>query len=207
MARASTWAGTTLDDRRAVRRERLLDAGLDLLGTSGTAAVSVRAVCRRARLTERYFYENFADREGLVLAVYDRVAAQAHHALAEAAGPRPAAEAIPETTAKASAEAAVTAFVELLVDDPRKGRVLLLAPVTDPALSERGLALLPAFAALISEHLPARMEDAERALAATGLVGALTNLFTAYLGGALDVPRERLIAHCVALLTRAASGD
>lgn len=189
------WAGTTLDDRRAARRERLLDAGLDLLGTSGGPAVSVRAVCRHAKLTERYFYENFADREELVLAVYERVVAQAHAALSDAVPDpgRPAAE---------RAEAAVTAFVELMVDDPRKGRVLLLAPITDPALSARGVALLPTFAALVREQLPERMDETERMLTATGLVGALTDLFRAYLGGGLDVPRDRLVAHCVALLAR-----
>jgi AcrR family transcriptional regulator len=197
MARASTWAGTTLDDRRAARRERLLDAGLDLLGTSGTSAVSVRAVCRHAKLTERYFYESFGDRDELVVAVYEHVATEARQVLLDAAPD-------PRRPAEERAEAAVTAFVELIVDDPRKGRVLLFAPITDPALAARGAAVLPSFAALVAEHLPGRMDAADRALAATGLVGALAHLFTAYLGGALDVPRDRLIAHCVALLSRAA---
>ncbi|NKQ52633.1 TetR/AcrR family transcriptional regulator [Amycolatopsis sp. K13G38] len=191
-----TWAGTTLDDRKAARREKLLAAGLDLLGTEGSSAVSVRAVCRHAKLTERYFYENFADREELVLAVYEHVAGEARQALIDA---------VPDTRADpaARAEAAVTAFVELMVDDPRKGRVLLLAPITDPALSARGVALLPAFAALVREQLPDRLDESDRELTAVGLVGALTNLFTSYLGGGLKVSRDRLISHCVALLARA----
>ncbi|HKS49055.1 MAG TPA: TetR family transcriptional regulator [Amycolatopsis sp.] len=214
-AARGTWAGTTLDDRRAARRERLLDAGLDLLGTAGSSATSVRAACRHAKLTERYFYENFADREEFVVAIYERVAAETHQALVDAApathraalpsggttpGPHPGAS---PQTALERAEAAVTAFVELMVDDPRKGRVLLLAPITDPALSARGVALLPSFAALIRDHLPAQLDETERALTATGLVGALANLFTAYLSGALPVPRERLIGHCVGMLARA----
>ena len=79
------WAGTTLEGRRGQRREQLIEAGLDLLGTHGAAAVSVRSVCRHARLTDRYFYESFADRGELLLAVYDRVAAQAADALVQAA--------------------------------------------------------------------------------------------------------------------------
>jgi AcrR family transcriptional regulator len=191
-----TWAGTTLDDRKAARRAQLLAAGLDLLGTAGSSAVSVRAVCRGAKLTERYFYENFRDREQLVVAVYEDVAEQLRQALIAAV---PDLRADPATRA----EAAVTAFVELMVDDPRKGRVLLLAPVTDPALSARGVALLPAFAALVREQLPDRMAADEREMTALGLVGALSNLFTGYLGGTLDVSRERLVAHCVHLLARA----
>jgi AcrR family transcriptional regulator len=186
-----TWAGTTLDDRKAARHRLLLDAGLDLLGTSGSAAVSVRAVCRHAKLTERYFYESFADREQLVLAVYERVGAQAHQALLDAVRETP--------DPAARAEAAVTAFVELMVDDPRKGSVLLLAPMTDPALSQRGVELLPAFAALVREQLSSGDDD-DRLLTAVGLVGALGNIFIAYLNGTLDVSRDRLVAHCVRLV-------
>ncbi|NIH80919.1 TetR/AcrR family transcriptional regulator [Amycolatopsis viridis] len=190
-----TWAGTTLRDRRAARRAQLLDAALDLLGTAGSAAVTVRAVCRHAKLTERYFYESFTDREELVVAVYEQVADEAHSALVGAVGGsgRNPAE---------RAEAAVTAFVELMLDDPRKGRVLLLAPITDPALSARGVALLPAFAALIRDQLPGRMDTLDRQLTAIGLVGALTHLFTAYLSGTPQMTRERLVGHCVRLLAR-----
>ncbi|WP_116051794.1 TetR/AcrR family transcriptional regulator [Amycolatopsis palatopharyngis] len=191
-----TWGGTTLSDRRAARREQLLAAGLDLLGTGGTAAVSVRAVCRKAKLTERYFYENFADREALVLAVYEQVGAQAHQALVDAVAAAPA-------SATERAEAAVTAFVELMLDDPRKGRVLLIAPLTDPTLSRRGVELLPAFAALIREQLPTSADELDREMTAVGLVGALTNLFVAHLEGTMTVPRQRLVAHCVHLLSRA----
>lgn len=191
-----TWAGTTLDDRRSARRAKLLDAGLDLLGDGGSAAVSVRAVCRRAKLTERYFYESFADRERLVVAVYEDVAGQLRQALIDA---------VPDKRADpaARAKAAVTAFVTLMVDDPRKGRVLLLAPVSDPALSARGVALLPGFAALIRDQLPDRLPPDERDLTALGLTGALTNLFTAHLTGTLKVPRQKLITHCVHLLATA----
>jgi AcrR family transcriptional regulator len=191
-----TWAGTTLDDRKAARRAQLLEAGLDLLGTEGTAAVSVRAVCRHAKLTERYFYESFTDREELVLAVYEYVGALAHRALAEAV--QEAAD------PSALAEAAVISFVELMVDDPRKGRILLLAPMADPALSQRGVELLPAFAELVRGQLSSG-DDLERQLVAIGLVGALGNVFIAYLNGSLQVSRERLVSHCVRLVLGADS--
>jgi AcrR family transcriptional regulator len=191
-----TWAGTTLDDRKATRRARLVETGLDLLGNEGTAAVSVRAVCRHAKLTERYFYESFTDREDLVLAVYEHVGTLAHHALAEA---------VRETAdPEALAEAAVTSFVELMVDDPRKGRVLLLAPMTDPALSRRGVELLPAFAELVRGQLSSG-DDLERQMVAIGLVGALGNVFIAYLNGTLKVSRDRLVSHCVRLVLGADS--
>ena len=186
-----TWAGTTLDDRKAQRREQLVAAGLDLLGTEGSAAVSVRAVCRHAKLTERYFYESFTDREELVVAIYEHVGEQAKQVLVDAVRDAP--------SPTRRAEDAVRAFVELIVDDPRRGRVLLLAPITDPALTRRGLHLLPAFAALVGEQL-SRGDETERQLVSIGLVGALSNVFIACLDGSLRVSRERLVAHCVRLV-------
>ncbi|MFB9931504.1 TetR/AcrR family transcriptional regulator [Amycolatopsis halotolerans] len=193
-----TWAGTTLDDRKAQRRAQLLAAGLDLLGSHGSAAVSVRAVCRSAKLTERYFYESFADRESLVAAVYEDVGDQARQALADAVSG--------EADPGRRAGRAVTAFVELVLDDPRKGRVLLLAPLTDPALTSRGLHLLPAFATLVGEQL-SRGDETGRQLVAIGLVGALSNVFIAYLDGTLKVSRERLVEHCVKLVLGADAFD
>ena len=192
-----TWAGTTLADRRATRRRQLIEAGLELLGSHGTSAVSVRAVCRTAKLTERYFYESFDDRDALLLAVYDQVAQQAHEALVAAVANAP--DDVTELV-----RAAVTSFVELIIDDPRKGRVLLLAPLTDPALIRRGSELLPSFTTLIHDQLPASIDGTDRRLSAVGVTGALTNLFTGYLNGTLDVPRERLVEHCVRLLLDAA---
>lgn len=192
-----TWAGTTMAERRAARRERFLDAGIALLATEGPSGATVRAACRTAQLTERYFYESFADRDAFVVAVYEHVAEQARGALVAAVQQAPAAPA-------ELARAGVTAFVELILDDPRKGSVLLLAPMADPALIRRGTELLPAFTALIQAQLPASLDDTARELTAVGLAGALTNLFTRYLDGSLDVPRDRLVDHCVRILLRSA---
>lgn len=194
------WAGSSLADRQAERRRALLEAGLDLLGAEGGPAVGVRAVCRRARLTERYFYENFPDRDALVAAVFDEVAERAHAALTGVV-------ATGGTDWAALVEAAVEAFVELVLDDPRVGRALLLAPLTDPALMDRGLAALPAFRALVREQLPADADEAERRMTAIGLIGALAQLFGSVLDGSLDVPRERLVRHCVQLVLRAGNSE
>jgi AcrR family transcriptional regulator len=191
-----TWAGTTLADRRAARRQQLIDAGIELIGGGDTAAVSVRAVCRTAKLTERYFYESFPDRDALMLAVYEHVASSARDALLGAVQELP-----PHSVDLA--RAAVTAFVELIIDDPRKGTVLLLAPLTEPALNQRGSQLLPTFTALIQDQLPDG-DHVDRTLTATSLVGALTYLFISYLDGSLDVPRDRLIEHAVRMLITSA---
>ena len=206
------WSGKTLDARREARRARLLEVGFELLGGQGSAAVTVRSVCRHARLTDRYFYESFADRDELLAAVYDRVAERARRALAEAVAH---AERGPELVARS----AVEAFVGLLTADPRRGRVLLLAPMTDPGLSARALGLMPMFGELIQAQLatqsrrpgaarpgPApdgRAEPAEPRLTAAALIGALSNLFIRWLDGSLGIDETELTEYCVRKLVHA----
>jgi AcrR family transcriptional regulator len=193
-----SWAGIGLDERRRVRRERLLAAGVDLIGAADGSAASVRAVCRAAGLTERYFYESFSDRDAFVREVYTDVGERARDALVAAVGAAPRAR---------RAEAAVRAFVELMVDEPAMGRVLLLAPLREPAITNRGVELAPMFVSLIGEQLTALRDPGERNMVAVGLVGALTSLFMGYLDGALPVSRETLVQHCVRLLEQAAGDD
>src|ERR1700760_3385627 len=76
-----TYRGVAMEDRRADRRRRLLEAGVRVIGESGWQSTTVRAVCSEAGLTERYFYESFADRETLLLDVFDRVSTDAARAI------------------------------------------------------------------------------------------------------------------------------
>ncbi len=198
-----TWGGRTLEDRRAQRREQLLDAGYALLGDSGAAQVTVRGVCRAARLTERYFYESFDDREALLVAVHARVAGEARAAIAAAVADGPN-----EPVARATA--AVEAFVKLLEDDPRRGRVLLGEVFSDNRLARAGVDMIPAFAVLLAEQiagifgtLPEGPDALDGQLTSVALVGALAHLFSAWLDGTLEVSRERLVAHVVALIVAA----
>lgn len=187
---ARTYRGASAEERKAERREKLLAAGLEVLGTLGWERTTMTAVCAEARLTERYFYESFTDRGEFVRAVYRDVGARAHEAVAAAVQAHP----------RELARAAVEAFVQLLVDKPSMGRVLLIAPLSDPALSEQGQALVPGFVTLVHDQLSEVVDPQRKEMIALGVVGALTTLFVAYLGGTLTVPRQRLVDHCVALV-------
>src|SRR3984957_8735819 len=67
------YRGVSATDRRHQRRQRLIDAGLQLFGTRGIAAVGIVDVCAEAGLTKRYFYENFASIDALAEAVFEHV--------------------------------------------------------------------------------------------------------------------------------------
>ncbi len=184
------WSGVPLEDRQALRRDELVAAGVTLLGGEAGPALTVRAVCREAGLTERYFYESFADRDEFVRAVYDDVCTRAMSTLMSAGTPREAVE----------------RFVALMVDDPVRGRVLLLAPEVEPVLARSGAEWMPNFIDLLQRKLTTISDPALQNMVATGLIGALTALFTAYLNGRLTASRAQFIDYCVdLLLSRVAS--
>jgi AcrR family transcriptional regulator len=182
--RRGRWSGVPLEDRQVLRRGELVAAGVQLLGGEGGPAVTVRAVCRETGLTERYFYESFTDRDEFVRAVYDDVCARAMSALMSATTPREAVE----------------RFVALMVDDPVRGRVLLLAPAVEPVLVRSGAEWMPSFIDLLQRKLTQIGDPVRQKMIATGLIGGLTALFTAYLDGRLAASREQFIDYCVEML-------
>ncbi|SEH63325.1 DNA-binding transcriptional regulator, AcrR family [Mycolicibacterium rutilum] len=182
--RRGRWSGVPLQDRQMLRRDELIAAGVGLLGSADGPSLTVRAACRVAGLTERYFYESFSDRDEFVRAVYDDVCTRAMSALMTAETPRDAVE----------------RFVALMVDDPTRGRVLLLAPAREPVLTRSGADWMPSFIDLLQHKLTRITDPARAAMVATGLIGALTALFTAYLNGTLTATREQFIDYCVEML-------
>ena len=187
--RQGRWSGVPLQDRQVLRRDELVAAGVGLLGGEAGPALTVRAVCREASLTERYFYESFTDRDEFVRAVYDHVCSTAMAALTSSDTPRDAVE----------------RFVALMVDDPVRGRVLLIAPQREPVLTKSGADWMPSFIDLLQRKLTQITDPAVQAMVATGLVGALSALFTAYLNGRLATTREQFIDYCVDMLLSRAS--
>ncbi|MHA7653037.1 TetR/AcrR family transcriptional regulator [Mycobacterium sp. ML4] len=182
--RRGRWSGVPLQDRHALRRDTLIAAGVQLLGSEAGPALTVRAVCRQASLTERYFYESFTDRDHFVRAVYDDVCTRAMATLTSAKTPREAVE----------------QFVALMVDDPVRGRVLLLAPAVEPVLTRSGAEWMPNFIDLLQRKLSRIVDPVVQKLVATSLVGALTALFTAYLNDQLGATRQQFIDYCVDML-------
>ncbi|WP_373096613.1 TetR/AcrR family transcriptional regulator [Zhongshania sp.] len=65
-----TYGGESAEVRLARQRRQFMDAGLELFGTVGYRATTVRMLCKQAGLTDRYFYKTFADTEDLLAAVY-----------------------------------------------------------------------------------------------------------------------------------------
>jgi AcrR family transcriptional regulator len=203
MPATGVYRGATAEERRAERRARLLDAGLELVGTSGWQAATVRAVCARARLTTRYFYESFETRDALLLALFDAITEEAAARVLAAVAAAP-------DEAQAKSRAAVGAFVDLLVEDPRKARVAFSEAQGHELLVRRRRDGLRLFARLMAEQARAFYEpagDADRLVGVTAimLAGGMAELFVAWLDGEVAATRDELVEDCATLL--AATGD
>jgi AcrR family transcriptional regulator len=196
-----TYGGVTAEERRATRRAALIEAALDLFGEDGARAVSKRAVCARARLNDRYFYEHFADSDALLLAIAGDLTAQGLAAV-NAATMRVAPD------IRAQVRATADAALDYLTADPRRGQ-LLLASYTSGVLrrarvdSARNIA--NAMSAMIRESLGASAASRlDTELAAFALVSGAMEVVAGWVRGDITTSRGQLADLIAGLLLAAA---
>src|SRR3954453_1710080 len=68
--RGENYGGRSRQERATDRRDRILASGLRLFGSRDYDEGTVADVCAGARVSKRYFYEHFVDREDLVRALH-----------------------------------------------------------------------------------------------------------------------------------------
>jgi AcrR family transcriptional regulator len=172
------YQGLMPDERRLQRRAAILEAALEVFGTTGYAGSSVKQICRVARLTERYFYESFADREGCLAALYselvDRVRAATTTAMMSAG------DDIDDRT-----RAGIQTFIEYLTEDRRLARVALIEAVgVSSTMEERRHEVLREFAEIVTTTWAAARSEplsAKQHAAAVALVGGVNHLLVDWL--------------------------
>lgn len=196
MASSKVWRGQTLRDRTADRRATLLDVGRKLLGSGGSAALTMRAVCRDAQLSPRYFYESFDSREDLLIAVYNQVE---ELLLAHIMGRR-----TPEPiTLREVLESCANFFEE----DPQRARILLREPLGDDTLRKHSASRTPAFVMALIPVLGPQLNDllsgdaARIQILSTALGGALVALYLDWADGRLAVSRDTIADAAVDIVT------
>jgi len=186
------YGGKTTEERRAQRREKLLDAALELFGTVGAAGTTIEMLCATAQLNPRYFYEEFKTREALLKAVYDRHVDSVLTAVAQALQSAP-------TEPRARLEAGLRAFVDGALKDDRAARVNYFEMVgVSRELEERRREVLRLYADVIASEIGTLEQFADRSaadkkLAAVALVGATDGLIIDWLSGPRRVKVEALI--------------
>ncbi|WP_296948075.1 TetR/AcrR family transcriptional regulator [uncultured Massilia sp.] len=114
-----TYRGVPHDERRAQRRGQLIAAGITVYGERGYRHATVKAVCEAAGLTERYFYESFANSEELLIACFrtvtENVMVEIRTAASAAGAGRPD-----------RVRAVLRTYLAALQREPRSARVFLV---------------------------------------------------------------------------------
>lgn len=196
------YRGISATERTARRRAELMAAAFDLLGTVGGEQATMTAICARAKLTERYFYESFAGRDELLVAVFEELAQRIRGVVVDALDAAPP---DPEGTART----AITAFVDLLTDDPRVGRVAIVESAASGLLRQRRHQILGEFAELIVDRSHAVFgQDALPAprdrLNALLFTGGLAEVLTAWLAGEVSASKADIVDTAVNQFVRTA---
>lgn len=202
--RRGRFTGLAPADRRAARRRLLLDAAFDLLATEGASGTTVRAVCDRAGLNPRYFYESFADLDELVVTVYDRLLADLRATLAVALDA--AADDL-----RSRVHAAVAWTVGFVDDDRRRARVLYIESLGSETMNRRRVAAGYELTRFIEQDARRRRNGSEApdpvgTLTAAVLVGGITEVLTSWIEGHIDVTREQLVEDLTELFVAVCDG-
>ena len=113
------YGGRSAVQRRADRRARLLNVGLDLFGTIGFQHTTIPMLCSAAGVTARHFYEDFSSREALLSALYDQISDTMQNAVL-------AALRAPGGTMHDRIRSGTAAYIRYLTSDLRIARVYVL---------------------------------------------------------------------------------
>ncbi|MHA7653095.1 TetR/AcrR family transcriptional regulator [Mycobacterium sp. ML4] len=191
---ARPYRGIEAAQRLGARRNQLLKAGLDLLGSPDEPELTVRSVCQRAGLSARYFYESFSDKDDFVERVYDWVIAEL------AATTQAAVAAVPPDE---QPRASMGNVVRTVAGDARIGRLLFSTQLANAVVMRKRAESSALFALLSGRHavdtLRAPANEHVKA-AAHFAVGGVGQTLSAWLSGDVQMTADELADHLASLL-------
>jgi AcrR family transcriptional regulator len=199
--RGETYGGQTRQERAADRRERLVAAAVQLFAARDYDDVTVADVCGLARVSKRYFYDHFADRDALVLALHREINGWLLAQVTAAAPERP-------DGLEAALRPMLATLVRLLAEHPQRARVVYInAPRME--LRRRGVLREEAelFGRLLSPLAPRLREDPVRyQRTILALIAGVSEILIDWVWHDMRAPAEPLVEHltglCVSILRR-----
>jgi AcrR family transcriptional regulator len=160
------YGGLLLHERRAGRRARLVDAGLEIFGTTGFQASTIPMLCTAAGVTARHFYEEFASREALLTEIYDEISAHVLECVRAVLADR-------KLGARERFRQASSAYFSYLIADPRRARIYAVESSGVSAdLETRRQATRAAFVTMLVPQQRTVLAPHESRLRSVALAGA-----------------------------------
>jgi AcrR family transcriptional regulator len=190
------YGGRSAGERTATRRDQLLAAGVELIGTQGVADLTVKRVCEQAELSKRYFYEHFPSLEAFVDAVMDAVVEQLAERVRAA-----------ERDGTDWPRDRIASFVEAITTDPRLARIILLETFSGAGslADHRQQVVHRAVELILADFFDAGRHTSADAktmrMSAYALSGACTELLLGWLEGAVEATANEIVDHLSNLFT------
>ncbi len=184
------YRGVSAAERRKERRQRLIDAGVEAFGDQGYQATTVKTVCNAAGLTERYFYESFANREDFFRSVYEHLVGELLRKIVDTVSA--------QQTPTDMARLGLRAFFSTLREEPHRARIILVEVTRVggevDAVWRKSMA---DYAEVVRGFIPAffpsgKAVENDRFLAA-GLVGATLNIAMTWMLGDFAQPVDAVV--------------
>ncbi|MDZ7882351.1 MAG: TetR/AcrR family transcriptional regulator [Mycobacterium sp.] len=196
-----SYGGVSAGERTARRRRQLLDAGLEIFGSSGYRAATVRQVCGAARVADRNFYEQFRTMEDLLIAVYQGCLDRLEESVASAMQT--------PGTVEQMAHLGLEAFLATVQDDPRLARVVWFEVLgVSPAVEATYLSRMARFGELLLTASPHQfaVPDELRPLMAGAVIGGISHVVMTWLASGFAAPRNDVASALELFLTSVAVG-
>ena len=186
-----TYRGQTSEARAADRRQQLIDAAVELLGTEGASGVTMRAAARAAGLSPRFFYESFSDLDDLLVAAYDATLARLRST---------ALEAIDGT---GSIRDGIDAGARLIQNEPRVGRILFRESLAGGTLREHAQRQIYGFFATTLAEVGILSDTPDDSpFRISALAGALIYQVLEWAEGHLGTDRAAFVDYCTHVIDR-----
>lgn len=193
MTASRRYSGKTADERRAERRLALLGAALDIWQEQGWAAVTMRGVCARANLTDRYFYESFANRDALLATAWEQVRDETLRMVLDAVAAhieRPALEQL---------RAAVDVVVHHVQEEPSRAQILFGDHAGSAVLEQLRRQTVQETTGLLIDlarpHLKPDVDGLEFRVNVLLGIGGFVEIMLAWRSGLLDADADTLVEH------------
>lgn len=187
------YGGKSAEQRRHERRTAFVDAGRVIWLEQGWAAVTMRGVCARAGYADRYFYENFTDRDDLLATVWDGERDDLIRLLLDVVTTGS------ELKPLEQLREAISAVVHVIADEPARAQILFGDHAGSAVLEQRRReAIQQATELLIAVAGPYLRKDLDaQAFRINVLVGigGFVELMLAWRSGLVDADTDTVIEH------------
>ncbi|WP_223163725.1 TetR/AcrR family transcriptional regulator [Nocardioides humilatus] len=187
------YGGKSAEQRRAERRAQLVEAALEIWQEQGWAAVTMRGVCAKAGLTDRYFYESFTDRDALLGTIWDQMRDETLGMLLDAI------TGVADQDALSQLRAAVDAVVHHIADEPARAQIIFGDHDGSAVLEQRRRDTVQmATDLMIGMATQFLRDDADlKALRINVLlgIGGFVELMLAWRSGLLEATTDEIVGH------------